>query len=367
MKKILAFMVALVVIGVAEAARSADSSGLKQGAPDLMSAGPLAFAPGGILLVGDTKAAAIFAIDTGDKTGDPKKVEIKIEGLQQKLADLLASSAPQIQVNDMAVNPASGNVYLSVSYGTSPASAIVKIDSANKITKLDLAKIGFSKAVLPNAPEDKVVGEGRRQANRRNESITDLAYVNGQVIVSGLSSAAAPSTVRALAFPFVDADPGMSLEIYHGAHGKLEDYAPIRTFVPMTINGEATILAGFTCTPLVRIPLSSITAGKKTRGTTVAELGNRNKPLDMIHYEKDGKEYLLMANSARGVMKISTENIDRKEGIENPVKSEREGQAYETIESLKGTVQLDRLNDKNAIVIIQVEGGPMDIRTVPLP
>ena len=46
------------------------------------------------------------------------------------------------------------------------------------------------------------------------------------------------------------------------------------------------------------------------KGKTIAELGNRNKPLDMISYKKEGKDYLLMANSSRGVMKISTENID---------------------------------------------------------
>ena len=35
-------------------------------------------------------------------------------------------------------------------------------------------------------------------------------------------------------------------------------------------------------------------AGQKIRGKTVAELGNRNSPLDMIVYEKDGKQFLLL-------------------------------------------------------------------------
>ncbi len=50
------------------------------------------------------------------------------------------------------------------------------------------------------------------------------------------------------------------------------------------------------------------------KGTTVAELGNRNRPLDMIAYKKDGKDFLLLTNSARGVMKVSTDDLEREEG-----------------------------------------------------
>ena len=102
-------------------------------------------------------------------------------------------------------------------------------------------------------------------------------------------------------------------------------------------------------------------------GTTVAELGNGNRPLDMIVYEKGGKKFLLLSNSRRGVMKISTEKLDRKEGITKPVaRGEKAGQTYETIESLKGVVQLDRLNKENAVVLVKTETGT-NLKTVPLP
>jgi len=55
---------------------------------------------------------------------------------------------------------------------------------------------------------------------------------------------------------------------------------------------------------VVRIPMSSLKAGEKVNGVTVAELGNGNRPLDMIVYTKGGKDYLLMANNKRGVMKV---------------------------------------------------------------
>ena len=200
------------------------------------------------------------------------------------------------------------------------------------------------------------------------ESITDLAFVDGKVLVAGLSSNEAPSTVREIAFPFVGADAGINLEIYHAAHGRTEDYAPIRTFVPFNIDGEPSVLAGFTCTPLVKFPIKGLTDAKKVKGTTVAELGNRNRPLDMIVYEKDGKQFLLMANSARGVMKISTEGIEKNNGLSERVSGGgTAGQSYETIKSLEGVVQLDKLNDSHALVVSRDEGGSLNLQTVALP
>ena len=203
----------------------------------------------------------------------------------------------------------------------------------------------------------------------REESITDLAYVEGQLIVSGLSSnREAPSGVRSIGFPFGDEAKGSSLEIYHGAHGRAEDDAAIRTFVPFFIDGQPNLLAGFTCTPLVRFPLDQVSGGDLIRGTTVAELGNRNRPLDMIVYQQDGKHYLLLSNSSRGVMKVSTEKIESNEGITEPVEGGgTAGQPYETIEDWQGVVQMDRLNDTHAVIILSDDSGALQLRTEPLP
>ncbi len=84
------------------------------------------------------------------------------------------------------------------------------------------------------------------------------------------------------------------------------------------IGGKPNVLAAYTCTPLVKFPLSDLKPGSKVRGTTVAELGNHNRPLDMIVYSKGGKDYLLMANSRRGVMKVDVANIDKTERHHRP-------------------------------------------------
>jgi len=270
-------------------------------------------------------------------------------------------------VTDVAVNPASGNVYLAVATGGG-SPALVRVGANGNLEQASLTGIPFASANLPAPPPDAEVGQGRRRRNRRGDAVTDLAFFEGQLIVSGQSSQGPGSSVTSVTFPFSEFSPPAALEIYHGAHGAVESGSAPRTFVPFTIDGEPHLLAGYVCTPLVKFPLGKLKGGEKVTGTTVAELGNRNRPLDMISYEKGGQDYLLMANSARGVMKISTEGIGRDEGITERVGGGgTAGQEYETIESLQGTAQLDRLNDTHAVVLIQPEGGPLTLKTVELP
>ena len=147
-----------------------------------------------------------------------------------------------------------------------------------------------------------------RGPSPRSQSITDLAYADGRVFLAGLSNEEFSSRLIAIPFPFSsEGIDGAAIEIYHGAHGQFETKSPIRTFVTYRIDNEPYMLAAYTCTPLVKVPVSELKAGAHVKGTTIAELGNRNHPLDMIVYQKDGKDYLLMTNSSRGVMKIPTE------------------------------------------------------------
>jgi hypothetical protein len=195
-----------------------------------------------------------------------------------------------------------------------------------------------------------------------------LAYTAGRILVAGLAAGDSPSSVREFDFPFNESAKGFRVEIYHAAHGKSEDHSPIQTFVPFNIGGEPSLLAGYTCTPLVKIPITKFGSNSTVQGTTVAELGNRNRPLDMIVYKQHGKDYLLLANSARGVMKINTDNLDREEGLTERVGGGGvAGQTYETIDSLAGVVQLDKLDDTHALVVIQQGDGPMSLRSVDLP
>ena len=97
----------------------------------------------------------------------------------------------------------------------------------------------------------------------------------------------------------------------------------------------------------------------------MAELGNGNRPLDIISYKKDGRTFLLLANSRRGVMKISTDNVEKQEGITQKIDATA-GLAYETIEGLKGVEHLDRLGDAHALLLVK-NGKSLSLESVPLP
>ncbi|HET6881726.1 MAG TPA: hypothetical protein VFI31_16300, partial [Pirellulales bacterium] len=284
-----AMCVAILMTLAAISAPAAESiQGLdQQGQPDLKSAGPMAFGPDGILFIGDPASAAVFAIDTGERSGN-RGDPIDRPAINQQIAAVLGCSPEQVLINDLAVNPLSGTAYLSISRGRGPDSlpVILRVGPHVKLSELSLDNVRYAKAPLPNAPDPSK--KDRRGNSQRQESITDLEYVNGRVVVAGLSNEEFSSKLRTIPFPFTEADAGTSVEIFHGSHGQLETHAPVRTFVSYTINDQPHLLAAYTCTPLVKVPLVELKPGKKVRGTTVAELGNHNRPLDIIVYEKDG-------------------------------------------------------------------------------
>src|SRR5262245_13613449 len=367
-RSLLALLLLVLYAQGAEAGKL--TADMKEGKPPFQSMGPLAFGPEGILLVADTKGAAITAIATGDTTPASGAKLLKVDGVNQKIAALLGTTADQVLIEDMVVNPISRNAYLAVSRGRGPDAVpvLVRVKADSQLEVVPLEKVKFSRAELPDPPVDGMVGQGNRQSNPRRESITDIGYVEGRILIAGLSNEEFSSTLRAIPFPFKSAVNGTNVEIYHGAHGRFETRSPVRTFVPFTVANQPHVLAAYTCTPLVSFPIDQLKPGAKIMGKTVAELGNRNRPLDMIVYQKGGKDYFLLANSSRGIMKISTDQIETVEKIEAPVPDgNKKGLPYETVESWTGIDQLDRLDSQYAVVVRRGEGGSLNLESLPLP
>jgi hypothetical protein len=65
-------------------------------------------------------------------------------------------------------------------------------------------------------------------------------------------------------------------------------------------------------------------------------------------------------------MKIPTESAGEAEGITAPVQGTR-GIGYDTIASLKGVLQMDKLDDGHAVILTQDQGGALNLETVELP
>jgi hypothetical protein len=366
MKKFTCIALVAFALGLTVGARASITSGMTEGNPALKSISQLTFGPEGVLFIADTKAAAIVAVATGD-TKPVSTGTIKAEAINQKIAALLGTAADQIVIEDLAVNPLSRQAYLAVSRGKGPDAVPVllrvKADGTPEIVALE--KVKFSRVDLPNPADDAMVGQGNRATNRRLEAITDIAYADGRVLVAGLSNEEFASTLRAIAFPFKSADRGTAVEIYHGAHGQFETRAPVRTFVPYKNGSEAQLLAAYTCTPLVQFALSELKPGAKIQGKTIAEFGNGNRPLDMIVYQKDGKDYLLLANNRHGVLKVAAEQIAGAESITEKVAGTK-GLKFEKID-WAGVHQLDRLDGKFAVVVQTGAGSAQNLETLALP
>lgn len=362
MKRILTLVVLTLACGSSTFA--AEAWGLKPGTPELKSAAVLAFGPQDILFVGDTKSATVFAIATGDTKGDPTTASFDAKNLINNLSDMLGGPTA---IKDLVANPRTGNLFLACVTKGKP-NIVHVTDGGRKMNVLNLSNVPFSSAALANAPEDKVTGSGRRKKNNRADAITDLAFYEGKLLVSGLQTIGSPSSVREIDFPFAESDKGIGVQIFHAAHGREEDNRAMRTFVPLMIDGEPTLLGAYVCTPLVKIPLNQIGSGSdKVTATTVAELGNHNAPLDMVSYNKDGNEYLLLSNSARGVMKITTAGLSENKGLTKKVSGGgAAGQSFETVKEMDGVVQMTKLNDTHAAVLI-AEGKELTLKTVALP
>lgn len=342
------------------------TAGMKEGRPEFKAMSQLAFGPEGVLFIADTKAAAIVAVATGDTQSAATTGMIKAEGINHKIAALVGTNAEQIVIEDLAVNPISRQAYLAVSRGRGPNAVpvLVRVKANGQPELVPLEKVKFSRAELPDPAPDAAPQPGKKGQNRRLEAITDIAYADGKLLVAGLSNEEFASTLRVIPVPFKTVARGTSVEIYHGSHGQFETRAPVRTFVPYKVGEKEQLLAAYTCTPLVQFALSDLQPGAKIQGKTIAEFGNRNRPLDIIVYQKDGKDYLLLANSSRGVIKVAAEQITAATPITQRV-PDTKGLAFEKI-AWDGINQLDRLDGRHAVVV-RTAGSGLNLETLALP
>ncbi|MEP6834591.1 MAG: hypothetical protein ABJB74_14445 [Gemmatimonas sp.] len=332
--------------------------------PAMLSIGTLAFGSNGVLYAADPQAATIYAIEMGADASKGTPGTKDVGAIDVQVASLLGTDTAQITLTDLVVDPKTHNSYLAVmrGKGADAKPALLRVDGAGKITLVAMESLKFTSVALPNAPEANPAN-GRSQ---RSSSVTDMAYQDGKLYVAGLSSEEFSSKLWAVPFPFKAADRGTSVEIFHGNHGQLETRSPVYSFIPFNIGGEANLIGAYLCTPLVKFPVSSLAPGAKVRGTTIAELGAGNRPIDMILYSKDGKQYLLMANTSRGVMKIPTASFGTDAPITAKVPEGTAGVKYETIASMQGIIQLDLLDATHTIVLAKTPTG-VNLQSAVLP
>ena len=200
--------------------------------PELESTGPITFGPDGTLFVADNRAAAIYALDLATHGSGTLPGTEDVSAVDQKIAALLGTDAREIRIADLAVNPVSRNAFVSVSRGRGAGAqpVLVRIDGAGHLEVIALGDVEYTMVELPNPPDAAPSADGDRPVPRRDgswlangrvrmQTVTDMAYVDGQLFIAGLSNDEFSSKLRAVAYPFVEAGAGASVEIWHAAHG----------------------------------------------------------------------------------------------------------------------------------------------------
>jgi hypothetical protein len=355
--------------------------GLEVGSPDVKSVGPIAFGPDGVLFVADNATATIFAIDVGDDEIASGSRPVDVDRLDARLAAYLGCNRADVRIRDLAVHPSSQTVYLSVMRGRGDEAIplLIKVAADGSLAEVALHDVPFAEAEVGDAPaEDDARLDGRivdgseegedfeaqgirlriARQKLRTSTVTDMAWIDGMLLVAGASNEEFSSSLRRIPFPFNGDMTTNSLEIFHVSHGKYETASPIRTFVPY--DGNTSVLASYTCTPVVHFSLTDLEAGTPAKGRTVAELGSMNQPLDMVSYVRDGEEFLLVSNTRHPLIKIPCRAIAGQEGLtepREPVGVPREALPHE------GATLMANLNGSHVLMLQRDGFGDLHLRS----
>ena len=325
-------------------------------AADVQSISALTFGPDGILFIGDSKSATVFAVNTKD-TKKGKATAMDIKNIDQKIAAALGTTAANITITDMAVNPISKKLYIAVQ--NADGTPVLLTLDGDKLVAVSLKDLTATSVVLNNAPAEDA--KDQRGRSLRISSISDLGFDDGKLLVSGLSNHEFSSSFKSIPYPFTSKQDESTLEIYHTAHGKFETAAPIRTFTTATINGKKYLVASYTCTPLVLFAMDELKPGSHVKGRTVAEMGAGNSPLDMVTL-KTNDPVLVMTNSRHPLAKVNYKNIAAFEGnLTEPVKGTA-GVTF-TATPMTNVLQMDKLDDTQVVLVQKKADGAIDLWT----
>ncbi|MEK6155059.1 hypothetical protein WIW50_17445 [Flavobacteriaceae bacterium 3-367] len=290
-------------------------TGFTYGNPGIKSIKAIAFGPENILFIGDNTGMTVYAVDVQD-TQEMVIHELTLEGLDKKLAAAMGASTKDITILDMAVNPASKNVFFAVSKknGEETSYALFRLGK-DGLGEFPLENVSHSKKEITNAP---AADHKTWKRPSRTYTVTDMHYVNGELIISGLSNEEFSSGLRRVAFPFDQDMLTTNVQVYHVSHGRNETHAPIYRFLPVQLENQWHVVAGYMCTPLVTFKLSELNGNKKLVGKTVAEIGAGNTPTGIISYTHKGKDYVLVGNNVHPLTKISGKDLFNAKAITAP-------------------------------------------------
>ena len=287
------------------------------------SVGSMTFADANTVVIADWRSGEIHAVRLPVASDAPAK-PFNLKDVSSLVSHALGVQPYVVRFEDMAFRPGTELAYVTVSVdrgGKAPSPGLVSIDSAGKVQVFDLAKLPHTSAAIKDVPDtDKRLW---RDVPEAAYTVTDMVFYEGKLYVAGLSNASFASTLRVFDFPFTGSTTSTSIEMYHAVHNELETRAPIRKMVVVRLNGEPSLVAAYTCTPLVTIPLKELRDGAHVVGKTIAELGWGSAPVDMVTFDAGQGPAVLLANSHKAADLMAVDSIAQastKPGLATPIK-----------------------------------------------
>ncbi|MEM9392146.1 MAG: hypothetical protein AAGA02_16835, partial [Bacteroidota bacterium] len=158
----------------------------------IKSIGTLEFNKDGILFIGDSYGGVVYAVDLGDNEQSDNLEGVTIGDLEGQVAGILGTSVDNVLIHDLAVNPISQNIYLSVSRGRAAwtskwqlpndlaaADILLKVNPKGEISEASLENVSYSVIKLPNPVDEGTNHRWKKGVTTRVDAITGLKYNNG--------------------------------------------------------------------------------------------------------------------------------------------------------------------------------------------
>ena len=285
--------------------------------------------------------------------------------------------------------PKSGEVYLSVTrgHGIDALPALVKINAANQVKNVDLPSIKTTSQTLNKLPDgsQQFVLRGTMAPPTRKEiakskrpmrmlSIIDMEYHNGELFVAGISNEDFCSVLRRMPYPFNGKENISNIEMFHIAHDQYETRAPIRSMLVKKIDGKDQMIAAYTCSPLVLIPLDELKDGAKVKARTLGDMGN-GQPIDMVSFNMQGNEMLFVTNNSRMPQVIPLNGLNNakvvtEKDFERGPKADLGpvlpyGPMGKAVMFVGSSLQIDLLNEGQFVSLTRdAKTGSLDVETV---
>ena len=327
--------------------------------------GRMSFAKAGVLLVADRGNGSVVAIDTGD-LGPARPLKKRVDSVDKLVGGALGTNAAGVQIVDMAVNPLSGLIYLSVIRKQDGISTLLTIDATGKVAAVNLAKARHVRITLP--------GDGKAKVS----NVTGVKLAGSRVLAAGQSGREFASKIYSIPLPLEHGNSAAvySTETYHVAHGRWESRAPIQSFIPVQEKGKTYIVGSFSCTPIAKFPVDGLESGAKVKGTSIVELGSGNRPIDMFIYKKGGKDWLVTNTDrfhhkrrpigpsqywgCRVDLKYLGATETNEKAARRVVKQKKGPEGVEVVDILFGVKHIDQF-DNDKVVVLRDNKGQLDL------